>query len=98
MSTKNGSVKLYLTSVLYKGKVTKMPISLVYEVKGRKPIHVDITSFRPDPSTLLEPDKKYQATLDFDSMWFSCDPECSNVLILRTVKIAKKNLKFVNTR
>lgn len=97
-TTKNGYVKLYSTSVLYQGEIRKVPISLVYKVKGDKPIHMDIMAFRPDPSLQLDEGKEYQAVLEFDSMWFPCDSGGADVQILRYVTIPKKHLKFSNVR
>jgi hypothetical protein len=94
MISKKGNVRLYSTSVLYRGKVTETPISLVYETKGSKPLHVDINSLRPDPAVELSPGKKYAATLEFDSILLPS----GHVEVLRTFSVDSGNLKFVNIR
>lgn len=93
MISKKGKVRLYSTSVLYRGKVSETPISLVYETKGNKPLHVDINSLRPDPTVELQRGKKYAATFEFDSILLPSGP----VEVLRTFSIDSGH-KFVNIR
>ena len=98
---KKGRVWLHATSVLYHGKVSKKAISLVYETKGISPVHIDITSLRPDPSDYLKQGKTYEAHLEFDPILLSCDLKEKEVWILRTVSILSlkfQNLKIVNIR
>lgn len=75
-----------------------MPISLVYETKGAKPIHIDINSLRPDPSENLETGQKYVAIMDFDSILLPCGPGETEVQVLRTVTIPSLSVKIANIR
>lgn len=97
---KKGTVKLYSTSVLSKGRIKKVPISLIYETKGSKAIHIDITSLRPDPVLELNDAKKYDAMLEFDSILLPCssaETRCMEIQILRSI-LVHRGKRFVNIR
>lgn len=99
--SKKGRVRLYTTSVLYHGKVSKKAISLIYETKGSSPIHIDLTSLRPDPLEYLKIGKTYEARLEFDPISLSCDDKEGDVQILRIINISSGGphlLKIVNIR
>jgi len=96
--SKKGTIKLHLTSVLYQGKVSKKAISLIYKTKDDRPLHIDITSLRPDPSDYLKSNETCEALLEFDTISLSCDYKEKEVRILRIINITSKNLKIVNIR
>jgi hypothetical protein len=96
-NTKTGHIRLYSISVLYKGDVSKVPISLEYKTKDSIPIHMDITALRPNPSTFLKEGKTYKAILEFDSILFPCEADREEVKILRMIKLPR-NRKIVNIR
>lgn len=97
---KKGTIKLHSTSVLSKGKIKKVPISLIYETKGSKAIHLDLTSLRPDPTTELKDAEKYDAMLEFDSILLPCsstETRCMEIQILRNIHV-RHGKRFVNIR
>ncbi|HMP29772.1 MAG TPA: hypothetical protein PKD85_09235 [Saprospiraceae bacterium] len=48
-----------------KEKPKRQFFSIIYLDPEKKKMHMDLTSFRPDPLDHLSPDKKYDAVLNF---------------------------------
>jgi hypothetical protein len=67
MISRQLDITLHTISVFTKrGAVEKRPAAIAYhQPKSSEIIYIDVSSFRPDPTTVLRPDVTYTATGDF---------------------------------